>query len=209
MKLRLALLAVLALCFFSLPAVAQTDLYDDGPTDGTTDAWTINFGFAVSDQFTLSSSAQVDGLQFAAWLFPGDVIESVEISITSSEYGGTTYFDQQVNVSQSGCVLNQLSFNVCNENLTFSPVALNAGFYWLNMQNAVVNTGDPVYWDENRGPSLASEGALGSIPSESFTILGASNSTTTTGTTPEPGSLMLFASGALGLLGILRRRFSR
>ena len=92
----------------SLLAVAQTDLYDDGPTDGTTDAWTINFGFAVSDQFTLSSSAQVNGLQFGL-AFPGDVIESVEISITSEEYGGLTYFDGQVDVAQSGCVLNQLS----------------------------------------------------------------------------------------------------
>jgi hypothetical protein len=209
MKLRLALLAVLALFFGSLPAVAQTDLYDDGPTDGTTDAWTINFGFAVSDQFTLSSSSQVNGLQFAAWLFPGDVLESVEISITSSEYGGTTYFDQQVNLTQSGCALNQLSFDVCNETASFTPISMNAGSYWLNMQNGVVNTGDPVYWDENRGPSWASEGSLGSIPSESFTILGASNSTTTTGTTPEPGSLMLFGSSALGLLGILRHRYSR
>ena len=70
MKLRLASFCVLALCLVRLPAVAQRDLYDDGPTDGTTDAWTINFGFAVSDQFTLSSSSQVNGLQFAAWLFP-------------------------------------------------------------------------------------------------------------------------------------------
>ena len=207
MKLRLALLFMLGFSLVSLPAVAQTDLYDDGPTDGTTDAWTINFGFAVSDQFTLSSSAQVNGLQFAAWLFPGDVIESVEISITSEEYGGLTYFDGQVDVAQSGCVLNQLSFDVCNENLTFSPVALNAGFYSLNMQNAVVNTGDPVYWDENRGPSRASEGSLGSIPSESFTILGSTTTTGTTGTTPEPGAVILFGSGALGMLGILRRKF--
>jgi hypothetical protein len=57
MRLHVALFLVLALCLVSLPAVAQVDLYDDGPTDGTTDAWTINFGFAVSDQFTLSSAA--------------------------------------------------------------------------------------------------------------------------------------------------------
>ena len=103
--------------------------------------------------------------------------------------------------------MNQIGFDVCNENVTFSPVALNAGDYWLNMQNAVVNTGDPVYWDENRGPSRASEGAPGTIPSESFTILGSTTTTGTTGTTPEPGTLMLFGSGALGLLGVLRRKF--
>lgn len=208
MKLRLALFAVPGLSLLTTPAVAQVDLYDNGPTNGTVDAWTINFGFAVSDQFTMSSAAQVNGLQFAAWLFPGDVIESVQISITSDEYGGITYFEGQVDVTQSGCVLNQFSYNVCNENLAFSPVALNAGSYWLNMQNAVVNTGDPVYWDENDGPSGASENSLGTIPSESFTILGSSTTTTSTGTIPEPGSLMLFGSGGIGLLSMLRRKSS-
>ena len=56
---------------------------------------------------------------------------------------------------------------------------LNAGTYWVNLQNAVVNTGDPVYWDENSGPSLASESSVGTIPSESFTILGEATTTTT------------------------------
>jgi hypothetical protein len=79
----------------------------------------------------------------------------------------------------------------------------------LNLQNAVVNTGDPVYWDQNGGPSEASENCLGTLQSESFTILGASTTTSTTGTTPEPGTLMLFGSGVLGVLGILRRRFGR
>ena len=50
----------------------------------------------------------------------------------------------------------------------------------MNLSNAVVNTGDPVYWDENSGPSLASENSVGTIPSESFTVLGS----TTTSTQP-------------------------
>ena len=61
---------------------------------------------------------------------------------------------------------------------------LAAGDYWLNLQNAVVDTGDPVYWDENSGPSQASQNSVGTIPSESFTLLGE----TTQGTVPEPGS---------------------
>jgi hypothetical protein len=43
---------------------------------------------------------------------------------------------------------------------------------------------------------------LGSIPSEAFTLTGS----TSGGTTPEPGSVMLFASGVLGVAGVLRRR---
>ena len=129
--------------------------------------------------------------------------------MASNEAGGTVYFDQMVNVTQSGCVLNGYNYNVCTETAMFDGPSLNAGMYWLNLQNGIVNTGDPVYWDENGGPSEASEGSLGTLPAESFTILGSTGSTTTTGTTPEPGSLMLFGSGVLGFMGILRRKFGR
>ena len=113
-----------------------------------------------------------------------------------------------MNFTQSGCVTNQFAFNVCTETGSVTSFNLNAGSYWLNMENAVVASGNPVYWDENDGPSWASEGSTGSIPSESFTILGsASTSTTsTTGTTPEPASLMLLGSGMLGVAGVLRRK---
>ncbi len=206
--MRIASLSLLALCLAVVPAVAQSDIYDNGPTNGTVDAWTINFGFIVSDTFTLGSASQVSGLNFAAWLFPGDILESAEVSITSSEFGGTTFFDGNVNFTQSGCTTNQLGFSLCNETGSFGPVNLNAGSYWLNLQNAVVNTGDPVYWDENSGPSSASENSVGTIPSESFTVLGGTGTTTTTGTgtTPEPSSIMLFGSGILGLAGVLRRK---
>ena len=60
---------------------------------------------------------------------------------------------------------------------TFSG-SLNAGTYWLNLSNAVVNDGDPVYWDENSGQSSASQNTVGSIPSEAFTLLGGGTSST-------------------------------
>ena len=209
MKLRIASLSLLALCLAVVPAMAQNDLYDNGPINGTVDAWTINFGFIVSDTFTLGANSSVNEVDFGAWLFPGDILESAEVSITSSEFGGTTFFDGTVNFTQSGCTSNQFGFDVCTESGTFGPVNLNAGTYWLNLQNAVVNTGDPIYWDENSGPSSASENSVGTIPSEAFTVLGGSTTsmTTTTGTTtPEPSSIMLFGSGILGLVGVLRRK---
>jgi hypothetical protein len=97
MKLRTASFYLLTVCLFTLPALAQNDLYDNGPTNGSIDGWTINFGFAVSDTFNLTSNSTVNGVNFAAWLIPGDVLESVNIAITSREFGGTIYFDQQVN----------------------------------------------------------------------------------------------------------------
>jgi PEP-CTERM motif len=210
LKLRIASLSLLALCLVALPAVAQT-VYDNGPINGTTDGWTINSGFVVSDTFT-TGGGNVTGLAFGAWVFPGDILESAEVEISSSEFGGTVYSDQVVNFSQSGCSGNQYGFNVCTESGTLgSAVNLAAGTYWLNLDNAVVNDGDPIYWDENSGPSSASENSVGTIPSESFTVLGGTSTTTTTttsttGTVPEPSSIMLFGSGILGLAGVLRRK---
>ncbi len=209
----MASIFTLVLVLAASSASAQSDLYNNGPINGDYDAWTINEGFAVSDSFTLTAgSSSLNGLSFGAWLAqPGDVLESVDVSITSSEFGGTTYFDQTVSFTQTNCQTGSFGLPVCTETGSFPVVQLGPGTYWLNLQNAVVNNGDPVYWDENSGagctspgcPSLASESSVGSIPSESFTILGSSSSG---GSTPEPGSLLLFGSGIVGVTGWLRRR---
>src|ERR1700743_2454918 len=105
MKMRLGCFCALTLICLGLvlPASAGT-VYDNGPVNGNEDAWTINFGFIVSDTFTVSSqNTSANGVAFWAWLFPADVLTSVEVSFTSEEFGGTTYFDQVVNVNQSNC----------------------------------------------------------------------------------------------------------
>ena len=114
--------------------------------------------------------------------------------------------------TSSSCVLNNNGFDVCQEDGLFQGPALvlNSGAYWLELGNAEgSNPNDPIGWDENSGigctsPGCPSQGAdgLGTIPSESFTLLGGVGN----GTTPEPGSLVLFATGAIGVAGILRRR---
>lgn len=220
MKLKFSTLTVMLLALAATPAAAQYYIYDNGPINGTLNAWTINFGFAVSDSFT-TAGGQLYGLAFGAWLFPGDVLQSAEVSITSAPFGGTTYFDGTVTFTQSACFGNQYGFNVCSETGSFSggPI-LAAGTYWLNLQNASVNTGDPVYWDENFGgpashawpQSLASENNVGTIPSESFTIFGygcgagGGCASSGAGSTPEPGSLLLLGSAVMALLGFGRAR---
>ena len=213
MKSPTLLVAIAVAMLLSLPAAAQT-LYSNGPINGNNDAWTITFGFIVSDTFTVSGgNASVSGLSFGAWLFPGDTLTSAEVSITSLENGGTTYFDQVVNLTQSNCVTSEYGYDICRETANFNAGNFGSGTYWLNLQNASIPSGDPVYWDQNSGvgcsspgcPSMASDSDVGTIAGEAFTILGTSSSSTTT-SVPEPSSLILFASGILGLGAAARRK---
>jgi hypothetical protein len=209
------LLALMTCCLLAaVPVVALQTIYENGPIDGQTSAWGINNGFFVDDTFEVSApSAQVTGMNFGVWLLPGDILQSVELTIASQPNSGTFYFDGVVTPTASGCFLNSFSFDVCNETVQFAGPTLNNGTYWVTLENAVVTGGDSVYWDENSGigcsspgcPSEAKEdGNEGSIPSESFTMLGATG--TGTGTSPEPSSLLLFGSGGVGAIGVLRRK---
>jgi hypothetical protein len=172
----------------------DNDIYDNGPINGNVDAWTINFGFVVSDTFTVTQgdNTSITGMSFGAWLVEGDTLESAQVSITSGINGGTSYFNQTVNFTQSACSANLYDYDICLETSSpFSGLALNNGTYWVNLQNAVTAEGEPIYWDENSGvgcqssgcPSQADQSSTGTIPSESFTILG-SATTTTTSTVP-------------------------
>ena len=156
----------------------------------TSTRWLINFGFIVSDTFNVvNNNTTITGASFGLWLFPGDTMISAELSITSGENGGTSYFDQTLSFTQGMCHGNERGFNVCQENTSFSGPTLNAGTYWLNLDNASLPSGDPVYWDENSGPSSASDIVVGTIPSESFTVLGTQSSTTAPAP-PRPARLL-------------------
>ena len=209
MKLRITALTVLCLALAAVPAFAQWS-YDNGPINGTTDAWTINFGYVVSDSYVASGS-NVTGFSFGVWEFPGDTMTTVDWSITLGENSGTTFGNGTASVTDKYISTNQYGYNIDLISVSGLNVPEKSGVtYWLNLQNAVVPSGDPVYWDENSGtgcggsgcPSQASESAVGTIPGEAFTISGGSSS----GSTPEPSSIMLFGSGILGLAGVLRRK---
>jgi hypothetical protein len=200
--MRIASLTILCLALAAVPALAQS--YDNGPINGTTDGWTINFGYVVSDTFKWSGG-NLNKVSFGVWEFPGDVLQTVDFTVSASENG--TGVGGTRNVSDTFISTNQYGYDVDLISFNTGGVPLNSGTYWLNLYNAVVPSGDPVYWDENTGvgcggsgcPSMASESAIGTIPSEAFTVSGS-------GTTPEPTSIMLLGSGILGLAGVLRRK---
>lgn len=208
MKLRIASLTILCLALAAVPARAD---YSNGPINGFLGSWTINFGYIVSDTFVADNSS-VTGFMIGVWEFPGDVTSALDWSITSSENDGTVdgsgtatgknVTDQFISINVYGYAIDEVT--VTGLNVAVAPSAT----YWLNLQNAVVSKGDPLYWDENRGkgcqsngcPSQASENSVGTIFSEAFTV------NTSGGSTPEPDTFILLASGILGLAGVLRRK---
>jgi hypothetical protein len=202
MKMRIASLTLLCLALAVIPASAQQLLYSNGTPNLNAIAWTINFGYAVSDTFNLGPGSTVKGFDMWVWEAPGDKALTVDWSITSAEFGGTTYGSGTASVTDTVLTTNQYGYQIDQLTGGTGGVALDAGMYWLNMQNAVMTSGGALYWDENSGASQASENTIGSIPSESFDVTG---STGGDQTTPEPSSIMLFGSGVLGLAGIRRK----
>ncbi len=166
-------------------------LYENGPIDGNTAAWEIDVSNGlynvVSDTFTLTGSATITGISFGAWLYPGDTLSSADMIISSEpNNGGTIYYNTTLNLEQTGCALNQEGYNVCTETVTLPSweiPELSPGTYWINLQDAYASYLDPVFWDQNSGvgctspgcPSQAQSNYYGTIPSESFTLLGNSS----------------------------------
>ena len=211
MKLRPTWLAILCLALSAIPVWA----YDNGPINGSTDAWTINFGYVVSDTFL--SSGYVNDFYFGVWEFPGDTMQTVDWSVTTQENGGQVLGSGTAKVSDKFLSTNQYGYNIDLIEANVNVATSYGTTYWLNLQNATVPSGDPVYWDENSGigchsngcPSQASESAIGTIPSEAFTIgggcgVGNDNSPDCGPPTPEPSSILLFGSGILALAAALR-----
>lgn len=208
-------------CLMLAVAPAMADIYSNGPIDGQTIAYTINFGYSVTNSFQLSCTIPLGdnectllNLSIGVWLFPGDNVGSVTANVGSTAYGFDVMNGQvlvpstmtDLGLNQYGYDIQQIDFLI-----PFDYDVDNNVTYWLTLFNAVeTQFGDPVYWDQNSGvgctgtgcPSLAFDSALGSIPSEAFTISGS-----TSEPIPEPGTLILLGTGFLGLFGTLRRRF--
>jgi uncharacterized repeat protein (TIGR03803 family) len=149
-------------------------LYDNGPYNGTTDAWTINFGMFVSDSFTVPSGSSVGGLHFVYWnASTSDLLTTVDMSLGSTSFGGTAQTltgvtNTFLGTNQYGYALYQADYSVGN--IPWS------GPGYVTLSNACTTSGcsvtNPIYWDENGGPSTAYENTLGSIPSETFDLTG-------------------------------------
>src|SRR5208337_2028805 len=118
MGIRIASLMLFCLAFMASSS-AQV-LYDDGPINGTVDAYTINFGYVVSDTITLAQRATVGGFDLGVWEFPGDLALTVDWSITAEAFGGTLYGMGTASVTDTFISVNQYGYDIDKLSATIS-----------------------------------------------------------------------------------------
>src|ERR1035441_1167019 len=156
MKLRIASLTILCLMLAVAPAMADT-LYSNGPYNGTTDAWTINFGFSVSDSFTVVSNSTITGLDFVYWdASTTDILTTVDMAIGSTSFGGTP--QTLTGVTNTFLGTNPYGFALYEASGTIVGEGCPRGVLcYVTLSNACTTSGcsvsTPIYWDENSGPS--------------------------------------------------------
>src|SRR6185437_4637746 len=176
--------------------------------------------FPMADSFKLSSSADVQEVNFGVWEGRpdggghADDLTTVDWSIVDNDgtpydpLDGTAYpFDGTVESSGTanpvGTFLETNSFfdtsDIYEESFATGDVFLNGGItYWLVLDSAPAIGGRGVFWDESDGPSAAYHQKLRNLhgASQTFQLLGTSS-------VPEPGAATLFGGGLMLIAGLL------
>jgi hypothetical protein len=231
LKMRIATLSLLTILCLALgtTALAQGQIYNDGPTLGTTNAFFIDgvggpFGQSISDGFFPTTSGSATDVSFAEWVLSGTTPTGVSYGIDTVNFGSALGGGVAGNFTTSllctngapyngGLCAGGFGYDLYQSHFTFADIQMNVGTqYWLTLTGATDSGGTGFNgWDLNSGPATCLFEVGGIVPGgglgcgaggESFTI-------SSGGTTPEPSSILLFGSGILGLAGVLRRKLTR
>jgi hypothetical protein len=196
--------------------VAAQTIYDNGPQDihENYGGYGLSSPTWVSNTFTVSTAnPTITGLSIWVWIFPGNHNPTAQMIISSqANGGGTVYFDQMVQFTDSNCYADGFGFSHCEETANWNNgPALSNSTYWVTLKNGSFPSGDFIYWDANAGAGCQSPGCpsqatspLGTIPSETFTILGTGGGTKES--SPKTTSLLMFGAGFLGVVGLVRKK---
>src|SRR5664280_851856 len=131
--MRIASLSLLTVCCLMLAvAPAMADTYSNGAYNGTNDGWTINFGFTVSDSFTLASSNAVNTFHFVYWdASASDLLTTADLQLSTTSFGGSA---TTVAFSSTFLGTNQYGYNLYQADSTgvvSIPWAGGAGYATL------------------------------------------------------------------------------
>jgi hypothetical protein len=198
----LSFLVLVCLVASGISAHALDVLYNNGGGSEFLPMWDVSGNAMGSNQFTCNYAVcNTSILEIDATPTYGTDATHVSWSVTSSPFGGTTFASGTSQLPQFyPCDPDGV---VCLFDINF-VTSLSQGTYYLNLTGVDA----PFAWDTPSHPlngtnayyKDASGVETSNIPGEGFKIEGSS-------ATPEPGSIMLFGSGVVGLAGMLRRRF--
>lgn len=182
-----------------VPGSAATIVYSNGPINGTIQAWGISDIYGLANSFVSTGPVTVTGFDAGIWVFPGDTPTTVTWEILAGGpdwMGGTVLASGNANWSNVFWGQNGVGAYVYSSTISGLNVPIGAGTYWLELLNGQTAVYGWAFWDENDGPSQVY--GLNQVPggSNAFTIYG----------TPEPGTILMFGSGLLGVAGVLRRK---
>lgn len=178
-------------------------IYDNGPIAGI-DAYTINNGYSVSDSFTVSSLTTLTSAQVGLWMVPGAAPSGLVWEVGTYPFAANIG-NGVASLSDTSLGTNMFGYTEYESVFSIPSTPLSPGSYYFTLTDATSSeSGAPVYWDRNLGPSTATQDYLGSYDgnsgSESFQLY--------SNPTPEPTPITLLASGffAAGGFGLCRRR---
>jgi hypothetical protein len=205
MRKHIAILAFAACGCLGIPAQADTVLYSDGPINGTINAELINAGKETSDSFTLTSGSTLTGVQdIGLWTVAGDAPVTVVWDIGTVPFGSTdgtgtaTLTNNSTSIPGSG---DGGVFTVWSSSFSLPSITLGSGTYYLTLEQGVTANSMNLGWDINNGPSSASHTGSGSVPAESFEIVG-----NVVAAVPEPRMNVVLSALLVGLLALARLR---
>jgi len=222
LKIRITTLSLTILCILCLALTAYagtTTFYNDGGIDGHDRDLPVigpNYpgGIDISNGFVAAASGTPTTLEWGEWSAFAPTSFSYELGSAAfgTDLGSGTV---ALNASNSHFLFsNSFGYDIYDVTIGITPAALTAGnTYWLSLSNGddAQHSGTEA-WDlpngGSGGPATCNFRQSGTnfgdcgLGGEAFTLSGCC------GPVPEPSSIMLFGSGILGLVGVLRRKLN-